>query len=108
MQLRTAAWRKQPADPWTVVLWLLAGAVVIWGVMSLIGLLLTHIVDRGCRPARCQVHRGIVALRAGLCRAVQGLSRHALPKRRAGRRAAGGLVAIVGGQHVLSGPLVAG
>jgi membrane-associated phospholipid phosphatase len=56
MQLRTTVPRGsgRPAppwerlgDPWTVALWLLAGAISIWGVMSLIGLLLTHIVDRG-------------------------------------------------------------
>lgn len=28
-------------------MWLLGGAIVIWGVMSLIGLLLTHVIDRG-------------------------------------------------------------
>jgi len=56
MHLRTTARRrsgqlappwKQSGDRWTVALWLLAGAVAIWGAMSLIGLLLTHIVDRG-------------------------------------------------------------
>lgn len=28
-------------------MWLLGGAIVIWGAMSLLGLLLTHIIDRG-------------------------------------------------------------
>lgn len=36
----------EPADDrWTVALWLLAGAMVIWGVICLIGLLLTHVID---------------------------------------------------------------
>ena len=30
-----------------MALWLVGGAIVIWGVMSLIGLLLTHVIDRG-------------------------------------------------------------
>jgi membrane-associated phospholipid phosphatase len=56
MHLRTASSRRhspvappweQADDRWTLALWLLGGAVVIWGVMSLLGLLLTHIVDRG-------------------------------------------------------------
>ena len=56
MQLRTTARRRSGRiappwngsdDRWTVALWLLAGAISIWGVMSLIGLLLTHIIDRG-------------------------------------------------------------
>jgi undecaprenyl-diphosphatase len=60
MQLRTIGRRRsgrlaphwiQSGDPWTVALWLLAGAISIWGVMSLIGLLLTHIVDRGSAHA---------------------------------------------------------
>jgi membrane-associated phospholipid phosphatase len=44
---RLAPDRKHPGDPWTLALWLLAGAISIWGVMSLIGLLLTHIAGRG-------------------------------------------------------------
>lgn len=56
MQLRTVSRRRfgplaspseRSDDSWTVALWLLAGAIVIWGVMCMIGLLLTHIVDRG-------------------------------------------------------------
>jgi membrane-associated phospholipid phosphatase len=57
MQLRTAASRRTHGplslrregsnDRWTMALWLLGGAIVIWGVMSLIGLLLTHVIDRG-------------------------------------------------------------
>jgi membrane-associated phospholipid phosphatase len=56
MQLRTASRRRysplappwdQADDRWTVALWLLGGAIVIWGALSLLGLLLTHIIDRG-------------------------------------------------------------
>jgi membrane-associated phospholipid phosphatase len=56
MHLRTASSRRhspvappweQADDRWTLALWLLGGAIVIWGAMSLLGLLLTHIVDRG-------------------------------------------------------------
>lgn len=56
MQLRTTSRRRysplappweQADDRWTVALWLVGGAIVIWGAMSLLGLLLTHIVDRG-------------------------------------------------------------
>jgi undecaprenyl-diphosphatase len=56
MHLRTTARRrsgqlapvwKRSGDRWTVALWLLGGAIAIWGVMCLIGLLLTHFVDRG-------------------------------------------------------------
>jgi undecaprenyl-diphosphatase len=38
--------RNRPDDRWTFALWLLAGAVVIWGLLSLIGLVLTHVIDR--------------------------------------------------------------
>lgn len=42
----TLASRWERADDrWTVALWLLAGAMVIWGVLALIGLALTHIID---------------------------------------------------------------
>ncbi len=60
MQLRTTARRRsgqfaspwgRSDDPWTAALWLLAGAISIWAVMSLIGLLLTHIVDHGSAHA---------------------------------------------------------
>src|SRR6185312_9555928 len=56
MHLRTASSRRhspvappweQADDRWTLALWLLGGAALIWGAMSLLGLLLTHIVDRG-------------------------------------------------------------
>jgi membrane-associated phospholipid phosphatase len=56
MHLRTASPRrhgpvsppwKQADDRWTLALWLLCGAIVIWGAISLLGLLLTHVVDRG-------------------------------------------------------------
>jgi membrane-associated phospholipid phosphatase len=57
MQLRTVVARRRhgplappwekPDDRWTVALWLLGGAIVIWGAMSVIGLLLTHVIDRG-------------------------------------------------------------
>lgn len=57
MQLRTAVSRRRrgplappregSADGWTVALWLVGGAVVIWGAMCLIGLLLTQVIDRG-------------------------------------------------------------
>ena len=57
MQLRTDVSRRRQgplapslqglADGWTVALWLAGGAVVIWGAMCLLGLLLTQIIDRG-------------------------------------------------------------
>ncbi|HEX6932864.1 MAG TPA: phosphatase PAP2 family protein [Streptosporangiaceae bacterium] len=57
MQLRTAVSRRRYGplappwegsdDGWTVALWLLGTAIVIWGAMCLIGLLLTHVIDRG-------------------------------------------------------------
>ncbi len=56
MQLRTVS-RRRPgshatrsegaSDRWKAALTLLGGAIVIWGVMSLLGLLLTHVIDRG-------------------------------------------------------------
>lgn len=39
------AWSRDD-DRWTVALWLLAGAVVIWGLVCFAGLVLTHVVDR--------------------------------------------------------------
>ncbi len=46
---RTTTVNQPPADrtehPWTTALWLLAGAVVIWGFMCLLGLLLTHVLE---------------------------------------------------------------
>ena len=57
MQLRTTVARRRygPLAPpwersderWAVAAWLLGGAAVIWGAMCLIGLLLTHVIDRG-------------------------------------------------------------
>ncbi len=32
-------------DRWTIALWLLAGALLIWGVICVIGLVLTHVID---------------------------------------------------------------
>ncbi len=46
---RSPAGPKPPADrtqhPGKVALWLLGGAVVIWGLMCLLGLLLTHVLE---------------------------------------------------------------
>jgi len=39
-----AAWDRAD-DRWTVALWLLAGAMLIWGVICVIGLVLTHVID---------------------------------------------------------------
>ncbi len=57
MHLRTAVTRRghgplappweRSDDRWTVALWLLGSAIAIWGAMCLIGLLLTHVIDRG-------------------------------------------------------------
>ena len=56
MQLRLASRRRHSPvappwgradDRWTLALWLLGGAVAIWGAMSLLGLVLTQIIDRG-------------------------------------------------------------
>ena len=56
MQLRPASRRRHSPvappwgradDRWTLALWLLGGAVAIWGAMSLLGLVLTQIIDRG-------------------------------------------------------------
>lgn len=37
--------RDRTQHPGKVTLWLLAGAIVIWGVMCLLGLLLTHVLE---------------------------------------------------------------
>ena len=56
MQLRTvsrhrsgsvATRSQRDGDRWKAALTLLGGAIVIWGVMSLLGLLLTHVIDHG-------------------------------------------------------------
>ena len=42
-----ATWSQRAGDRWKAALTLLGGAIVIWGVMSLLGLLLTHVIDHG-------------------------------------------------------------
>ena len=136
VQLRTTARRsgqiappwKGSDDRWTVALWPLAGAISIWGVMSLIGLLLTNIIDRGSVHAadlgvnqwfaqhRTSFWNDTTAFGTGLAETITvvvvtavlaailraDLPRHALSQRRPRRADARRPVAIVGGEHIPS------